>query len=358
MSDISITIEEIGKIEHHPNADELDIATILGAKTIIRCGQFREGMKVVYFPPDMLLPPKVADQLGVRKYLKHSLWEGEKTQCRIAACRLRGIPSFGFATEVPPEMAHLPAGSDVTEHYEARKYEPPVVLRRGGDVRPELPNFPQYTSSQHLWKHPHAIPIGTPVRITEKIHGTNSRVGLIRIPIGNGDFQFVAGSHRVRLDPDGPDTIYWYPLGLTRVLSMMTSLCDEKHDVILYGEIYGPGIQDMDYGITEGLGYRVFDITVDGRYLDWADVRDICQLFGVWTVPCLYEGPFSPEIVEHYTDGSTTAAIGEVRSKFKGREGVVVTPLKESFTPVLGGRTIVKSVSADYLDRKGAKDNG
>lgn len=37
---------------------------------------------------------------------------------------------------------------------------------------------------------------------------------------------------------------------------------------------------------------------------------------------------------------------------------VVVTPLKESFSPVLGGRMIVKSVSADYLDRRGAKDNG
>jgi hypothetical protein len=38
-------------------------------------------------------------------------------------------------------------------------------------------------------------------------------------------------------------------------------------------------------------------------------------------------------------------------------EGIVVTPVKERFSDVLAGRCILKSVSADYLDRKDAQDN-
>jgi hypothetical protein len=71
-------------------------------------------------------------------------------------------------------------------------------------------------------------------------------------------------------------------------------------------------------------------------------------------VPVLYVGPFDPALVEEWTNGPTTQA--EVKSRFKGREGCVITPLTETYHPDLG-RVVLKSVSADYLDRKGAKDN-
>jgi hypothetical protein len=100
----------------------------------------------------------------------------------------------------------------------------------------------------------------------------------------------------------------------------------------------------------------VFDITVDGKYLDWIDVLGLCSIFGVLTVPVLYQGQFRKELVEEYTHGGTT--LGTPLCKFKGREGIVITTLEEQFYAPTGGRRIVKSVSADYLDRKGAEDNG
>jgi len=71
------------------------------------------------------------------------------------------------------------------------------------------------------------------------------------------------------------------------------------------------------------------------------------------TVPVLYTGSFSPELVE-LTYGPTM--MGKVKSEFKGREGIVITPLIEQRCHI--GRLILKNVSADYLDRKGAKDEG
>ena len=40
------------------------------------------------------------------------------------------------------------------------------------------PTFHEYTEIQNYYKYPDAIPVGTLVRVTEKIHGTNSRVGV------------------------------------------------------------------------------------------------------------------------------------------------------------------------------------
>jgi len=71
-------------------------------------------------------------------------------------------------------------------------------------------------------------------------------------------------------------------------------------------------------------------------------------------VPLLYCGPFDPTLLEDWTNGPTT--FKGMKSKFKGREGCVITPLTEMYDETLG-RVILKSVSADYLARKGAKDN-
>jgi len=187
------------------------------------------------------------------------------------------------------------------------------------------------------------------------VHNTNCRIGLIKTEDG---MQFMAGSHKVRrkqFDDKENITLYWQPLD-EKLIALLEALSNGVHDAIVFGEIFGPGVQDLDYGQTKK-AFRVFDITVNGHYLDWEEVAAICKHHGVPTVPLLYKGVFSPIIVEEYTYGKTTVS-DQVKSKFKDREGCVVTPLTEQFSDVLGGRMILKSVSADYRDRKGAEDIG
>ena len=170
----------------------------------------------------------------------------------------------------------------------------------------------------------------------------------------------MAGSHNVRRrrPEEGRFSIYWDILGDEGVLNLLTDLCDEEHSVILFGELYGGGIQDMDYGSPQKVQYAIFDISIDGCYLDWTRVLTICKDYGLQTVPLLYEGPYSHEIVEQYTYGPTTLANPEdIRCNFKDREGCVVTPMEEQFYAPTGDRLILKSVSADYLGRKGGTDN-
>lgn len=343
MSQTKITVERVNQVEPHPNADRLDVIQVLGYKVVVTKGDFAAGDRVVYFPPDILIPTDIADLLGVRKYLKAAVYPGltKKTNCRVGSCRLRGVASHGFV--YPANNLPYGFGEDVTSVFKGKKYEPPV--RQGaGDALPELPNFPKYTSIENMQRYPDAIRLGTPVFLTEKLHGTNVRHGLVR----NGEFyQHVAGSHKVRR----AEGFYWQ--FFDHVLPLLEHLSGGEGDVVIYGEIFGPGVQDLDYGLT-CLAYRAFDISVDGTYLDYLDLRDVCQNHNVDTVPEIALIEYSPEEVEKFTDGPTT--FEGVKSPFKGREGVVIRPLLEEYSEVLGGRAILKSVSADYRSRKNGKD--
>lgn len=369
MSTNYVEIVPIDWVKPHPNADKLEIAIIKGLTSVVPKGTFERGQHVVFFPPDILIPEVIAEKLGVKKYLKHSLFDGIKCQCRVAACRLRGEPSFGFIVpmekgiEVAFPLASIlgrdqtyALGDNVDAWFDARKYEPPL-RPTAEDAERDDANFHKYTSIEHYWRFPDAIAEGTQVRITEKIHGTNSRVGFIRKP--DGTFEYMAGSHRVRRKKpeEGRRSLYWLPLLQDgRAENLLFTLSKDKHSVIIFGEIYGAGIQDMDYGTPQG--YRVFDISVDGKYLGWDEVRRLCDWFQIETVPLLYQGPFSADLVKQFTYGPTTLAEpGQIKSAFKDREGCVITPLAEQFYAPTGGRLILKSVSADYLDRKGATDD-
>jgi RNA ligase (TIGR02306 family) len=302
-------------------------------------------------------------------------------RCRVAACRLRGVPSYGFVAA----LGDLPAdtvdpmhstsylmfkgdpkeGDTVDQYFGAVKYEPPAVREPGlprpkgfnGDAAPDNPAFHKYTDIQNYYKYARAIADGTPVRITEKLHGSNIRLGLIRTD--DGDFAFMAGSRQVNWKPtDRNGNIpLWWRMMTEEIVNLLTDLCNEQHSVVVFGEVIGPGVQDMDYGVDEECDVRVFDISVDGRYLDWGDLFMACQKHGVEMVPCLYIGPFSKAVLDEHTNGPTTMADpAKLRSKFKGREGVVITPIYELKSRYLGGRLILKSVSADYHDRRGAVD--
>ena len=360
MSDIHITLERIEEILPHPNADRLEIAKILGTYTVVAKGQWSAGDLCVFFPPDIMIPEDVAERLGVAAYLKDAQWGDVRRKCRVAACRLRGIPSYGFIAKTDEGMDLSAVGASFDNYYGAAKYEPPARVQHvaQGIQAYDPPNFPKYTEIQHYYRNTWCFPQGLPVRVTEKIHGTNCRVGFIKM---SDQFEFVCGSHRLarkQFDTLGRESVYWTPLTNPRLKSMILCLHNGINDVVVYGEIFGPGVQDMTYGVPAGqFGFRLFDISLNGRYMDWELVDSFSWDHGVMAVPMLYRGPFDAALVEGWTNGPTVVCGGENTSKFKGREGCVITPLSETYDHRIG-RVVAKSVSADYLARKGAMDEG
>jgi RNA ligase (TIGR02306 family) len=356
MSRTPIECVRVLSIHEHPKADRLEIVKILGTQVCVAKGEYDAGDLAVYFPPDMMIPETVAEELGVKPFLKHSVYPGDtrKTQCRIGAIRLRQVPSVGFLLKC--EDMDLHEGDDVTRKYGGQKYNPPMNNMLSGELARDTEYFPKYTSIQHYYRHVDCLPEGVPVRITEKIHGSNSRVGLIG-GLYWPDRSFMCGTHRTNrreFDQAGRRSLYWQPM--TEQMKEMLETLYVLHanymafdSVTVYGEIFGTKVQSMDYGVDGAMGYRVFDIAVGGEFLDWKDVKRFCDYSKIPTVPLLYEGPFRAELVDELMNGPTTVCgEGEIRCSFKGREGVVITPLEEKYDEELQGRLILKAVSPDY----------
>ncbi len=322
MSTLVVKVTTIDEIKRHPNADALDIAIVGGWQCVVPKGEYAAGDTVVYFPPNTVLPVEVSDRFGVTKYLSRG---------RIRCARLRGEPSFGLV--VKPDL-DWEIGTDVAAHYGATKYEPPIKIG-AGDAAPNHPLFVTYTEIENLRNFPDALRPGEPVVITEKIHGTNCRVGVVQ-------GERMAGSKGLRRQEpaDYKTSAYWFPWTLAPAASLLDSLGAAHEQVILFGEVFGPGVQQFHYG-QKGLAFRAFDLLLDGAYADHERFVGLCAEHGVETVPELGRPGFSLQAVKMLSQGRAFA--GE-----HIREGVVVKPLVERTDPAIG-RVILKYLSDDYL---------
>ena len=146
------------------------------------------------------------------------------------------------------------------------------------------------------------------IEVTEKIHGTNSRIAVIMTDLG---YDYLAGSKAVNRAPkEGlmwnenngmPQSItndlYWSPYDSDLLSDFMAQLRDKYvkkpgDSVVIYGEIYGPTIQKgFSYGkLNGGLGYKLFDIVINGEYIRTPD-NFAKGHYHLLKAPCVYSGP-------------------------------------------------------------------
>lgn len=364
MSKLIVEVVKILEVQKHSGADRLDLLKVKGWQVISNklpdgSSRYKVGDLVIYIPPDAVLTSELAEKLEVTNYcsiVKNPITGGIKGY-KVKGIRLRGEPSYGLlmANEGYSE------GDDVAETFGITKWEPPPSHSEDG--APLHPLFHKYSDPEHYQNYPDAIPDGTRVVITEKIHGRNGRAGMILV---DGKWELMAGSHNFPRKEFGIQTgdrsIYW--AGVTEqtkklfddVILGKTNLPQPQSSIILFHEIYGLGMQDMHYG-RDSISFAVFDIAIDGNYVTWDQADRILNEYGIPSVPVLFVGEHSSTIVKTLTDGPTLMCDASIAGTFKGREGVVVKPYDtELVHPRWRWRVILKSVSADYLARKGGTD--
>jgi RNA ligase (TIGR02306 family) len=372
MSSLIVEVCDIQEIADHPNADRLERIRVKNWWCIAPIGQYKVGDKVVYLPPDSVIPEELAEQWGIAKYcapLARGPDGKRPPKLRIRASRFRGEPSFGCIQDL--DDPSWPVGHDVKEYYKVEKWEPPLKSH-DGDAAPPVPAFHAYTDIENIGNFPGILQDNERVVVTEKIHGTNCRVGYVKQADEDGYpcWEWMAGSHGVRrkeYDPRGARSRYWFPFSadaeeddednLKCLIEHIISREHAENAVIVFGEIFGEGVQDMHYG-QSGIAFRVFDISVDGKYLDYDLMLAYLGLYSISAVPVLYEGPFSMSKMDELVDGPTTVCDPKsIKQPFKGREGIVIRPVKERYNFDLGGsgRVVLKYISADYHARGNEK---
>lgn len=353
MSSLIVDVVEVAEKKCHPNADRVELIRAKDWWVVSQKGQFNVHDKAVYFPPDTVISEELAERFGITKYVSPlpKMPDGTRPPgYRIRASRFRGEQSFGFITK--PDDPSWPVGLSVIDHYAARKFEP-IFRDPDGESLPDVPAFHRYTDIENFRNFPGVFAEGEEVVITEKAHGMNCRAGLI-------DGSYLCGSHssnKRQFDASGKESVFWKAM-TPQAKDLLNDLAPHGRNPIVWGEIIGAKVQDMAYGLTTQK-FIAFDISVDGKYLDFELQSAAFAKHGVETVPILYRGPFSKEVVSQFTDGPTTLCDPEKAGRFKGREGIVIRPVHERYSPLLPnyGRVILKSISIDYLERKGGTED-
>lgn len=116
----------------------------------------------------------------------------------------------------------------------------------------------------------------------------------------------------------------------------------EEMDIVLYGEGYGARIQKGGGNyISDGVDFVLFDVAINGLYLERENVEDIATKFGLDIVPIIGHGTLDDAI--EMTKKSFSSRWGDFVA-----EGIVARPRVELRTR-RGERIITKVKYRDFL---------
>lgn len=170
---------------------------------------------------------------------------------------------------------------------------------------------------------------------TEKIDGTN-----IRIFWDGHKVSFNGRTDNAQLHPD-----LWKFINDKVCTNEIEQLFEQKFgdkEVYIFGEGYGAGIQ-------KGGGYRtdksviVFDVQVNGIFLEYDNVKDIAEMLGFETVPVVYVGSIDNAIT--LVKNKEFSDIGNGEQPFEG----VVGRLQHEMFDRRHNRMIVKIKREDFI---------
>lgn len=359
MATLQAKVLEIDNITPHDNAERLEIAHICGYQAVIAKGAFSIGEKAIYIPVDAILPDDLIDTLGLTGKLA-----GPHAN-RVKTVKLRGVISQGVVMKT---LQNMDIGTDVTEELGITKYVPELPSELIGEVYAIDSNEAFTFDIENIKSFPNVIQEGEIVTITEKVHGVFMVIGAHpdnyeeKNPKHRGGQAFISSkglfSDRAAFITDtATPNVYVRAEAQNGLMKIATSIANEAGKTIfLMGEVFGAGVQDLSYGQTKGeLGFRLFSIAhkeMDTpRFWDNDKIEETAEKHNLNRVPVLYTGPFSKEVMELHTNGKESLSGNSLHI----REGVIITPVKERFDTKLG-RVCLKSVSNDYLVRKGGTE--
>jgi len=364
-------VARINEIKAIEGADNIEQAIIGGWNCIIQKNQYTEGGLVVVATTDAVIPQELSDAMNVTNYLRKG--------GRVRTVKLRGvysecliIPLSYLSGRLTMGDLDVREGQDMMEKLGIIKYEPPakiIQLASGRKIKyTDNPNFGIYYKFPNLKNVQGMFTEEDEVEITRKIHGTNARYGIVKkakISIWDRirklfgrkwvDYEFVVGSHNVEKGSDSQgyyDTNVWYDIEkkyeIKKKLWEYIKGCEDIGEgIILYGEIYGAGIQKgYDYGLKD-IQFAVFDIKDDGEYMcPFVTRRAVEKALQLPYVEVLYYGNWSQEIQDKYTfnnfiPGTNTPQEGIVIKHYTGRR-----------------QKVAKVINPDYLIYAEKKDIG
>jgi RNA ligase (TIGR02306 family) len=318
-------VATINEIKAIPNADNIEQVVVGGWNAITKKGEFKEGDLTVIATTDAVIPEAFSEKMGVTSYLRKG--------GRVRTVKLRGVYSECLIIPtkyIPGYGDRYQDGDDMMEKFGIVKYEPPVKqiqLASGRKIKwRDNQNFHIYYKFPNLKNVAGMFTEEDTVQITRKIHGTNARYGIVKKSklsfwdkvkkfFGLADkwidYEYIYGSHNCE---KGSDSQGFYSTDVWRTIAEKYSIKEKLwsyiknrnveigEGIILYGEIYGAGIQkNYDYGLTD-IEFAGFDVKLRGEYLSTYDAWNLVKNhIELPYVEILHYGDWRQEIQDKFT---------------------------------------------------------
>ena len=316
-------VAKISEVRAIEGADNIELVIAKGWNAITKKGEFREGSLTIIATTDAVIPEKLSEKMGVANYLRKGT--------RVRTVKLRGVYSECLIIPIIYIKSYnIIEGKDVMSELGITKYEPPVKqvqLASGRKIKyRDNQNFHIYYKFPNLKNVDGMFTEEDEVQITRKLHGTNARYGIVKksklsfwdkvkkfLKIADEwvDYEYVYGSHNCE---KGSDTQGFYSTDVWRTISEREGIKeklwreakrqgieDVGSGLVLYGEIYGAGIQsNYDYNLPD-IEFVGFDITLNGKYLTPETAQIVIEdLLILPHVEVLYEGEWDQDIQDSF----------------------------------------------------------
>lgn len=323
------SIQRISEILPHENADSLELARVLGWQVVVRKGEFKVGDFCVYVEIDSVLPEKPEFE-----FLRNKGF-------RIKTCKLRGQISQGICfplSILPGSVTNIREGVDVTDVVGAKHWEKPVnfvPFEALGDFPTHL--VPK-TDEEKLKNYPELMRelSGLDVYFSAKYDGMSSS-----FIFHNGEFMMCSRNLKLK---EIPGSKFQTVCEKYDIKNKLTSF---GKNIAIQGEICGPSIQGNKMGLKEldFFVFNVYDID-DRRYFNYDELINICEILKLKIVNQVWRGNF-----DHFRSiEEIQTVVNELTYPNNSlAEGVVIRPIKETYSEVLRGRLSCKVISEKFL---------
>lgn len=328
------SIEKILEIKAIPNADFIVAAKVLGYWTVIKKGELDVDNLCVWQNPDTIVGNSTAYDFLKDKHLR--------------VCRFKGQVSQGLALPLTAfsDLSDLfkaalvvaKEGDDVSGLVGITKYEKPIAPELSGIAKGGFPSFLKKTDEENLRSNPGVLHelIGKECIITQKIDGTSATFYC-------KDGEFGVCSRNLELEFNETNS-FWR---IAKKFELNNKLGMFVGGIAIQGEVYGPGVQGNHAGAKElsFAAFNAFSIS-QYRYLEHDMLVGLCEGWDVPVVPVVWRGIFNftmEELIE--------MANAQEYASGLPCEGIVIRPIEEQESQVLGGRLSCKVISEKFALR-------
>jgi len=338
------TIREVKEVRDIPGADKIQLAIVDGWECVIKRGEAKSGDQVIYIEIDSILPEKPEFEfLRVRSF-------------RIKTIKLRGQISQGLVLP----LSYLAGkkyklGDDVTEEMGIKKYDPELAQEREitlskpkSKIGKWLMKFEWYRN----WKRrriassrgafPSWISKTDETRIQNLVKDFNRVIEqktkfFVTEKLDSQSFTTYIDNHNItgicsrnmgvsKKESSNYSQVF-NNYGIEKMLLEIKKSLKAKN-VVIQGEICGPGIQGNKYKFQK-LQLFVFNFIVDGKIKNYTEMQTVLLPKGLQLVPLLAENfellPTIPDMV-NYSKGMSVVKTDQKR------EGVVIRDYDYNFS--------------------------